>query len=104
MYTSIGVLQRDAPSQGHTSQFQTAQKQMATDLVTSVKAFKKILQEDLPTYFGTDNIEWPTQEEIKVAIDRKIQMLEGSMTEKEQRLAAMKALYDKIIQENLNKD
>lgn len=103
MYTSIGVLQRDAPSQGHLPQFRAAQQQMAQDLLASVKAFKAILREDLPSsgILAPGN-GWPQAGEVKASLEGRIGLLEGEIEQGRARLAEMQSIYDNIINENIH--
>ena len=105
MYTSIGVIQRDAPSQGHLPAFRAAQQQMAQDLLASVRAFKKILKEDLLPSSGVTEAGdgWPQAEDVRASMEARIALLEREVEQGRARLAQMQSVYDNIIQENIHK-
>lgn len=107
MYTSIGVLQRDAPTQGHKPEFLQMQRQLALDLATAVRKFNKIVQEDLPAHFdGYDprTSEWPSELEIKEVIERKVGEVADGIEQKRNKLERLQALYDTTINDILSRN
>lgn len=100
MYTSIGVLQRDAPSQGHKPEFLQMQRQLALDLATVVRKFNQILQDDLPLHFaGYDpkTSKWPSEEDIKEILGKRGEEVAAGLEQKRSKLERLQALYDTTI-------
>lgn len=102
MYTSVGVLQRDAPRQGHKPEFQQMQRQLATDLSGAVSTFKGLLEEEVPAMFEGyqpgDGI-WPSEEEIRQILDSRIEAIEEAIRLKMERVDKMQAFYEQYTDE-----
>jgi hypothetical protein len=104
MYTSVGVLQRDAPMQGHKPEFLQMQRQLAIDLATAVRKFNRIVQEDLPAHFeGYDpkSSGWPSVSEIKEMVGQRACEVAAGIERKRDKLERLQALYDTTINDIL---
>lgn len=104
MYTSVGVLQRDAPTQGHKAEFLQMQRQLALDLATAVRKFNRIVQEDLPTHFegyDPESSVWPSVSEIKEMVGHRAREVAAGIEQKKVKLERLQVLYDTTINDIL---
>lgn len=98
MFNSIGIIQRDAPTQGHTPQFQATQSQLASDFVSAIREMKRIISQDLPGLYSDTNLD----EEIDLdaarqSLRQKIEALNGLIQEKESNRDQLQLLFDDIF-------
>lgn len=107
MYTSVGVLQRDAPTQGHRPEFQQMQRQLATDLTTAITTFNTLLDGEVKDQFAgyqPNEGNWPDEEEIRRILGRRIEELEEGIRLKMERAERLQAFYqqytDELMYEN----
>lgn len=100
MYTSIGVLQRDAPSQGHKPEFIQMQRQLALDLAAAVRKFNQIVKDDLPHHFSgyePKTSQWSSGDEMKEALGKRAEEVTAGLEQKKSKLERLQALYDTTI-------
>lgn len=99
MFASFGVLQRDAPSQAENPEFLRMQRQMASDMATAVRRFNAIAEHDLKEHFTGYNVtgSWPSTEQIKEALQEKIQETEAHIRQQEAKRDQLQQLFDETV-------
>jgi hypothetical protein len=98
MFNSIGIIQRDAPTQGHTKEFQAAQAQMASDFVAAIREMKRIVNEELPgLYPDGDNGGELDLEAAKQALRERIAGVNARIQEMEEKRDQIQLLFDDIF-------
>lgn len=100
MFNSIGVIQRDAPTQGHTKEFQAAQAQMASDFVTAIREMKRIVNEELPGLYpdgDTGKGEELDLEAAKQTLRERIAGVSARIQEMEEKRDQLQLLFDDIF-------
>lgn len=102
MFTSLGVIQRDAPTQGHTPEFQASQAQMASEFVTAIKEMKRIVNEELPGLYASASLDGGLDsEEAKQVLRGKIGKVSEDIQQKERQCAGLQVLFDDIFKETM---
>ena len=97
MFSSLGVLQRDAPALSGSPEFAAMPPRMAADLAATIETCQQLVRTELPQAYGGATAEWPSPEALQQQLGDALQAVQQRLRQQQARLAAMQALYDDLI-------